>query len=337
MSTTPELPSLDIGPRVVPVPTSVSDEARAYLSIPPRPELPADAYPALDDADGWRAHIAAFNEMTRPFDDAIVERCEIDVERTSIDGVRVAIVRPQNPDPRFEGRMLMNIHGGAYLYGAGSIVEAAVVADAGPTVVAVDYGLPPDAPFPANIDDAVTVYRSLLADLPAERIGVYGTSAGATYTLTTALRLRQLGIALPGALGAMTPQHHLSGTAGDTFVASDGLDSALSGTRPFASKAAALFAGGKDLDDPLISPINGEYAGFPPTYLLSGTRDMLLSSTALLHRRLHNAGVRTELHVFEAMPHGFNVQTQLPEAREAIRDLLRFFDEHLAPGGGEPA
>jgi epsilon-lactone hydrolase len=96
--------------------------------------------------------------------------------------------------------------------------------------------------------------------------------------------------------------------------------------------AALLFANGRDFTDPLISPIYGDYAGFPPTYFLSGTRDMLLSATVLLHRRLHNSGVKTELHVFEAMPHGFNVQVQLPEAQESIRDLLRFFDLHLAKG-----
>ena len=58
-----------------------------------------------------------------------------------------------------------------------------------------------------------------------------------------------------------------------------------------------------------------------------GTRDLLLSSTILLHRAVHRAGVKTELHVFEAMSHAFNIMAQLPEAREANLDMVRFFDE----------
>jgi epsilon-lactone hydrolase len=325
-------PPLQIGPRTIPAPTNVSEPALQYLTAP-RAVAVNSNYPELADKEGWRAHIASVNTMIDQLDQRVVAACAVKVERTTINGVRVAIVQPKNPDPRFKGRMLMNIHGGAYIYGEGGIMEAAVLANAGATVVAVDYRICPDHPFPANIEDSAAVYKALLKNHAPKQIAIYGTSAGGTFTLTSSLYIRKLGLPLPGALGVLTPQHNLSGAGGDSSYAFDGLDLALSGTKaPDGQGPAYLFANGHDMTDPLISPIFGDYAGFPPTYFLSGTRDMLLSSTVLLHRRLRNAGVKAELNVFEAMPHGFNVQVQLPEAQESISDLLRFFDQNLAKG-----
>lgn len=330
MTAATDYPPLEFGPNTVPMPDSVSDAAREYLAMPRISA--AVEIPALDDKEGWRTRIAATNARIGELEKRVLAGCAVEIERTTINGARAAIVRPKNPDPRFAGRVLMNIHGGAYVLGEGGVMEAAVIADAGVTVVACDYRVCPDHPFPANVEDAAAVYRGLLDDHAPERIGIYGTSAGGTFTLTSSLYIRQLGLPMPGALGVLTPQHDLSGTRGDTFFSLEGVDNALTGTTPFALQSARLFANGRDFTDPLISPIHGDYAGFPPTYFLTGTRDMLLSATVLLHRRLHNAAVKTELHVFEAMPHGFNIQIQLPEAQESIRDLLRFFDQNLARG-----
>ena len=78
-------------------------------------------------------------------------------------------------------------------------------------------------------------------------------------------------------------------------------------------------------------------AGFPPAFLLTGTRDLLLSDTVRMHRVIHRAGITTELHVHEAMPHAFQViDDQLPESREAYRDMMQFFDKHLAGSGAVP-
>ena len=251
----------------------------------------------------------------------IVGACAIEVERTthqrSSRGDRAA----ENPDPRFEGRVLMNIHGGAYIYCEGGIMEAAVIANAGATVVAVDHRFVPTIPSSKSRGQRRQVPR------PARQ-----SCARADRDLRHLCRRHLHADLLPflhpparsaasGALGALTPQRRPFEFAGDSYYAFDGLDSALSGTRPADGVGPAfIFANGHDIADPLISPIFGDYAGFPPTYFLSGTRDMLLSSTVLLHRRLHNAGVKTELHVFEAMPHGFSVQPQLPEAQESIHD-----------------
>ena len=78
-----------------------------------------------------------------------------------------------------------------------------------------------------------------------------------------------------------------------------------------------------------MAPIKGDLSDFPPTLLVSGTRDAVLSSSALFHRALRRAGREAELYVFEAMPHAHWYNFQLPEAREAIAVMARYFEKQL--------
>lgn len=84
-----------------------------------------------------------------------------------------------------------------------------------------------------------------------------------------------------------------------------------------------LYAGGRDLDHPHLSPLFGDLRGLPPTLLVSGTRDLFLSNTVRMHRALLAAGVEAELHVFEAMPHG-NFGGSTPEDGELQAQVRRF-------------
>jgi acetyl esterase/lipase len=94
-------------------------------------------------------------------------------------------------------------------------------------------------------------------------------------------------------------------------------------------RIVALYAGSHDLRDPYLSPIFADFSkGFPPTLLSSGTRDLFLSNTVLLHRALRRAGIEAELHVFEAMSHG-GFFGKAPEDRELLGEHVRFIDEHL--------
>ncbi len=98
--------------------------------------------------------------------------------------------------------------------------------------------------------------------------------------------------------------------------------------------AARLYAGGHDLAEPGLSPVNGNFAGFPPTILSAGTRDMLLSVTCRVHRKLRVEGIDAQLHVFEGMPHGFYLSVpDAPESKEMYREVARFFAERLSAAG----
>jgi epsilon-lactone hydrolase len=98
-----------------------------------------------------------------------------------------------------------------------------------------------------------------------------------------------------------------------------------------ADHLSALYADGHDLRDPLLSPVFGDYSkGFPPTILTSGTRDLLLSSTVMMHRALRRAGVAAELHVWEAMTHApfFGA----PEEKELLTEQVQFMLRHTGDG-----
>ena len=94
--------------------------------------------------------------------------------------------------------------------------------------------------------------------------------------------------------------------------------------------AAKLYANGTDLKDPQLSPIYGDFTGFPPAILTSGTRDLFLSLTVLTHRKLRRAGVEADLQVFEGMSHAqYNFDSYAPETKETFTEIARFFDKHL--------
>jgi monoterpene epsilon-lactone hydrolase len=98
----------------------------------------------------------------------------------------------------------------------------------------------------------------------------------------------------------------------------------------YPRRAASLYANGRDLKDPYVSPICGDFSPFPPTVLASGTRDLLLSLTGLTHRKLRRANVAAELHIFEGMSHIHYVLNPLaPESRELFTEWAKFFDKHL--------
>src|SRR5260370_245026 len=89
------------------------------------------------------------------------------------------------------------------------------------------------------------------------------------------------------------------------------------------------YVGKTNLRDPVLSPLFADLHGFPPSLLVTGTRDALLSSTTIFHRALLQAGVDAQLLVFEAMPHAFWYHFQFPETREALDMMAKFFDEKV--------
>ena len=99
----------------------------------------------------------------------------------------------------------------------------------------------------------------------------------------------------------------------------------------YLSRAAQLYANGHDLRDPQLSPIYGDFHGFPPAILTSGTRDLFLSNTVLTHRKLREAGVDAVLQEFEGMSHAqYLFDPYAPETKEAFTEIARFFAAHLA-------
>ena len=312
--------AVELAARRVPYPAALSEAAKAVLALP-RPA--AGAYPALHNKDGWRRLIAARNAASAQMSAPYAARLKADVAAHPLGGLPTYVATPQGERLLDDRHVVFDIHGGALLFGGGEAnVRFATVAIAlrtGRVAYGVDYRVPPDAPYPAALDDCVAAYRALLETVPAGRIVVSGTSAGGNLAAALLLRARDEGLPSPAGALLLTPELDLT-ESGDSFDTLMGLDVVLPAR---LMEMNLLYAGGAKLADPYLSPLFGDVSGFPPTLLQAGTRDLFLSNAVRMHRKLRAAGVRAELHIWEGMPHaGFGGLT--PEDREVSQELRAF-------------
>ena len=304
---------------VAPIPVSISEAARAYLQ---RPAIDAPIYPAVEDSAAWLAMIEQRNQSIaqRFTDDGLA----VTGTRREVAGVGTYVLRADGVLDADTAPIYLDLHGGGLIFGAGDLtrVWGSMTASRHRMITwCPDYRMPPLHPYPAAVDDSLAVYRALLALRGPADIFVGGASAGGNLAAALLLRARDEGLPMPAALVLPTPMVDLT-ESGDTFHTLDGVHD-LRGQLP----VNLLYANGHDLTEPYLSPLFADLTGFPPTFLSSGTRDLFLSNTVRMHRKLLAAGVETELHVFEAMPHGgFNGST--PEDTELDEAINSFLDKH---------
>lgn len=319
---TATLESVQLPARTIPPPTTISDAARGALST--GVSTPAVHRPAPDDLEGWRHAIEASERMWEPIATQMLASSRCTVQTQTIAGVRCYLCTPDSPAAAVSDRVYLYLHGGAFVFGGGRFAEATGAVAAGHlgmTTVSVDYRMPPDHPFPAAPEDCLAVYRDLIDRHGPKKVTIGGSSAGGNLAAAVTLMVRDRGLPLPAAVVLLTPEADLT-EAGDTFRTNALLDVALKGGLP---ECNALYAGGRDLTDPYLSPLYADFArGFPPTLIQSGTRDLFLSNSVLLHRKLRKAGIEAQLHVWEAMPHGGFGFGPVPENEEIHAEVARF-------------
>jgi monoterpene epsilon-lactone hydrolase len=307
--------------RVVPMPTTISPEAQKWLaSLTQKKSGPETLAERRARTDIWRAQDSAEARRVYP----------VNVEETSIAGVRTDIITPLATPEANRSRVFINLHGGGFNSDSGSIIEGAPIANLAKTkVVSVYYRLAPENSYPAAVDDVVAVYKELLKTYKPRSIGIFGTSAGAILSAEVTVRLRQLGLPLPGALGIFSGLADFS-RPGDSrqLFALDGFPGELQPTYPDRLPDDG-YVGKTDRKDPVLSPFFADLHGMPPTLLVTSTRDILLSGTTIFHRALVDAGDDAQLVVFEALPHAFWYHFQLPETKEALELMAKFFDEKV--------
>jgi acetyl esterase/lipase len=305
--------------RVVPVPKTISPEAQAMLA---RPASDANVPQTLEQrrtgTDKWQVGAGEKSRGIYP----------VKIESQTIAGVPVRIVDPVDATPMHPDRVLINLHGGGFNSDSGSFTESIPIANLTQTrVIAVLYRLAPEHPFPAAVDDVVAVYREVLKTYKPANIGVYGTSAGAILTGEVAVKFKQLGLPLPGALGIFSGMGDFS-LLGDSFsmYALNGLSGHLDIPGPARDTE---YVGKTDPKDPVLSPMYAELHGFPPTLFITSGRDLLLSGTTTMHRAFLRAGVDARLIEFEGLPHAFWNDVSLPESKEAYGYMADFFSKEL--------
>jgi acetyl esterase/lipase len=307
--------------RVVPMPTTVSPEAQTWLEslthTTPGPETLAERRARTD---AWRAQDSAEARKLYP----------VNVEEAMTAGVRTDIITPMTLPAKNKSRVLINLHGGGFNSDSGSLIEGIPISSiAKMRVVSVYYRLAPENPFPAAVDDVVAVYKELLKTYKPHSIGIFGTSAGAILTCEVTVKLKQLGLPLPGALGVFSSLADFSrpGDSRQLFTL-NGFPGQLQPVDP-QHLPDNEYVGKTDRKDPVLSPFFADLQSWPPSLLVTSTRDLLLSDTAIFHRALLRAGDDSQLVVFEALPHAFWYHFQLPETREALELMARFFDQKV--------
>ena len=316
--------------RSIPVPDTVSPEVQALIAAPYR--VPAwDANPK--SAEEWKELVATLAARGAAAQAGIREKLGVTMQPAVIGGVKAFILAPKVIPAANRNRLLVHVHGGDYVYNpgeAGTGEAALMAAYGGFKVISFDYRMPPDAPYPAAMDDAMAVWKAALKMQRPRNMAIFGTSTGGGMTLAMILRAKQEHLPLPAAIAPGTPWSDLTDT-GDTYKTNEWLDNVLVSYNGYLSRAAQLYANGHDLRDPQLSPIYGDFHGFPPAILTSGTRDLFLSNTVLTHRKLREAGVDAVLQVFEGMSHAqYLFDPYAPETKEAFTEIARFFAEHLA-------
>jgi acetyl esterase/lipase len=234
---------------------------------------------------------------------------------------RTITVREARP-----GTDVLFLHGGAYAVGSfrnyghftwrlGKAARA--------RVVALDYRMAPEHPYPAALDDALAGYRWLLAQgTNPKRVLVAGDSAGGGLTLALLLKLRDDGLPLPAAAVVMSPWTDLAMTGASLHTNAERDPMLVASEVP---RLAAMYLDGADSRDPYASPLYADPRGLPPTLIQAGGDEILLDDAVRMAEKMKAAGCEVELQVWPRMPHVFQLlATVMPEAQAAVAEIARF-------------
>jgi monoterpene epsilon-lactone hydrolase len=313
------------------IPPTVSPQARAIYEklLPLAAAHRAEAkiphtlaeFDARHDSDIVRTEAAAL---------AASKASHISIRETQLGGVSVIESTP--PQYRDDHTILVHVHGGGFVLGSAKSslgADAAMALATGKRILSIDYTVAPRGNWRIVTDQVVAVYRAILAQgYSGNGIGMFGDSAGGTIVAAGVLKLRDLGLPLPGALLLMSPCVDLN-LNGDTETTLREADPALD----FALNKAflAAYAAPEDVNNPYASPIYGDFTkGYPPVLIQAGTKELVLSDAVRLYQAVKTSGGVAELDVYEGMAHVFqSYMTGTPEQRAAYAESKRWWSNHL--------
>ena len=230
------------------------------------------------------------------------------------------------------GPVLLYLHGGGYVLGSvqshRALIERLARAMGG-RILAIDYRLAPEAPFPAAVDDAVAAYRWLLEQgVAASRLAIAGDSAGGGLTLATLVALRDQGLAMPACAAPISPWTDMEGS-GDSMQTRAAVDPMVQ-KEPLVQMAGTYLQGAEPRN-PLASPLYADLSGLPPLLIQVGDAETLLDDTTRIEPRLKEAGVDVTVEVWDEMIHVWHLfAPMLDKGQEAIDRIGAFVRGHAA-------
>lgn len=241
-------------------------------------------------------------------------------------GLRTLVFGPNAP----RAGQLLYLHGGGYCRGSAFSHRpfiSRLAAALNMKTRAPDYRLAPEHPCPAAVDDCLAAYRDMRKGMEGPVV-VAGDSAGGGLALALTQRLKALGEALPDALILYSPWCDLT-VSGENAFTKNAVDPLLQAE--WLQEAAPLYGGDMDLADPRVSPLFGDFDGFPPTLIQTGSDEVLLDDTTRLFDRLDAAHVDVACEVWTGLWHVFPIfQPLVPEGRAANRRARKWLDGVLA-------
>lgn len=293
--------------------TMMSAEAQQFLDA--APPLIHEAL-AATDINKLRADIRS---GFTPASERALERHNVTTSQIDVAGVACMEVTPNGGAA---DRTVLYCYGGGYVTGSpfeDLPITAALVDHLKARIVAVDYRLAPEHPYPAALDDAIEVYRSVSASCAPGTWATAGESAGGNLALALLQRAHAEGLAMPVAAALLSPWCDL-GNSGDSIDSNAGRDPTLH--REFVREAALAYAAQTALKDPGVSPLYGQFsAEFPPVIITTGTRDLLMSQCVRLAGVMRQSGIFVDLRVWEGLWHVFEFYDELPEAATSLREI----------------
>lgn len=225
---------------------------------------------------------------------------------------------------------LLYLHGGGFVIGGLPIYQHLIGTlgqAAGIRGVYLDYRMAPEHPFPAALDDAVTAYQALLADPDAGPIALAGDSAGGNLVFALMLKAKALGLPMPFAAATFSPAVDLS-QQNPSFAANAKSDHIL--PTDWAARSARSYVGNQSPDDPLLSPIKGDFTGAPPVLIHSDSTEALADDARLMAAHLIAQGVDTTTEVATGRTHVWHLNVgRTPEADASVAATAAFFRRHL--------
>jgi acetyl esterase/lipase len=238
-------------------------------------------------------------------------------------------VRAPDTDPQ---RVLLYLPGGAYVIrmpNAHTGMVSRLCRNANAKALMAYYRLAPEHPFPACLEDAVLAYRWLLSKgIEPDRIIIAGDSAGGGLTLSTLLALKERKLPMPACAYMLSPLLDVSDKAPSRWKNALS-DTALPAPKDRAINPRPLYLGDNAPDDPLVSPINGNFDGLPPMYVQVSDSEMLLDDSLRLARRAHIYDVEVSVDIWRKVPHVWQAMGFLPESREALQKAGAYIRDHV--------
>ena len=275
------------------------------------------------------AHIVEVRERLNHLSRFLKPAFGVSVEATTVNGIDAEWLRPKAaPD----SKVLLYLHGGAYLIGSCRThrqMVSHIARAAGINALVPEYRLAPEHRFPAAIEDAVGIYRSLLTEgfKPGD-IFIAGDSAGGGLTIATLLSLRHAGVPLPAAAVLLSPFLDVSASGESATTRAD--QDPWFDPSDLAVVADNYCDDADDLKNPLVSPVFANVAGLPPTLIQVGDDEILLSDSTRFAALMEEAGLEVQLEIWPEMWHVFQLLVgKMPESRMAIRKIGAYLHERL--------